>query len=196
MKPVKNATNKKNERQNAAAFLQKEILGHKTCGCENCDTCGLLPILLDMIGALVVILDKDGRIIYFNRVCEETTGYKFKEVAGKFVWEFLLVPEEIESVKAVFDQLEKKHLPIKHENYWVAKNKAKRLISWSNADLVCKGKAVEYVIGTGIDITGHRNAEEKIKEHAAELERLNHVMIGRELKMIELKKEIEELKSK
>ena len=78
----------------------------------------------------------------------------------------------------------------------MTKNKKKRLIRWSNADLICKGKAFEYVIGTGIDITDHRNAEEKIEEHAAEVERLNQVMIGRELKMIELKKEIENLKSR
>jgi PAS domain-containing protein len=43
------------------------------------------------------------------------------------------------------------------------------------------------------DITERKQAEEAIKEKANELERFNKLMIGRELKMVELKKEINEL---
>ncbi len=57
-----------------------------------------------------------------------------------------------------------------------------------------KGK---YVLQATVrDITKRKIAEKKLEEKIKDLERLNEVMIGRELKMIELKKEIQKLKSK
>ena len=44
--------------------------------------------------------------------------------------------------------------------------------------------------GIAIDITERKHASEALREKALELERFNSLMIGRELKMIELKKEI------
>ena len=38
--------------------------------------------------------------------------------------------------------------------------------------------------------------EQKVAESTKELERMNNLMVGRELKMIELKKEIEELRKR
>jgi PAS domain S-box-containing protein len=47
--------------------------------------------------------------------------------------------------------------------------------------------------GVTRDITARKHAEEALKEKADELERFNSLMVGRELKMIELKKEINAL---
>ncbi|MCX6266941.1 MAG: hypothetical protein NTW16_06220, partial [Bacteroidetes bacterium] len=49
------------------------------------------------------------------------------------------------------------------------------------------------VHGVTRDITDRKITEEALKQKAKELERFNSLMIGRELKMIELKKEINEL---
>jgi len=52
------------------------------------------------------------------------------------------------------------------------------------------------VIGTasiGEDITERKMAEEVLKQRAAELERFHRLSVGRELQMIELKKQINEL---
>jgi len=54
-----------------------------------------------------------------------------------------------------------------------------------------KGKAVRWV-GAVTDITRRKEAEQKLQEKMKELERVNRVMVGRELKMIELKKTIQE----
>jgi two-component system cell cycle sensor histidine kinase/response regulator CckA len=47
--------------------------------------------------------------------------------------------------------------------------------------------------GFTIDITDRKKSEEKINEKVKELERFNVLMVNRELKMIELKKEINQL---
>src|ERR1700722_20766239 len=42
--------------------------------------------ILDTVGALVVVLDSEGRILRFNPACELTTGYAMEEVQGKCIW--------------------------------------------------------------------------------------------------------------
>lgn len=56
------------------------------------------------------------------------------------------------------------------------------------------GKIVQ-MIEYSIDVTEKKKMEEEIKMHTQELKRMNDLMMGRELKMIEMKKEIERLKS-
>ena len=46
------------------------------------------------------------------------------------------------------------------------------------------------------DVTKRRETEEKLREKMDELERFNKLMIGRELRMVELKKRIKELEEK
>ena len=52
------------------------------------------------------------------------------------------------------------------------------------------------VFAAARDVTATKQAEEQMKNRSMELEKLNKAMVGRELKMIELKKEIEELQAK
>src|SRR5271167_1885315 len=54
----------------------------------------LLSAILDTVGALVVVLDHQGRIIQFNRACEALTGYAFRDARGKPIWDLFLAAEE------------------------------------------------------------------------------------------------------
>lgn len=125
--------------------------------------------ILDTVGALIVVLDSDGHIIGFNQACEQTTGYRFDEIRGTAVWDRLLVPEEAEAVRQVFDTLTAGNFPNTYENYWVARSGERRLIAWSNTVLVDEHGAVEHVIATGIDVTDQRRAEEKERQRMLEL---------------------------
>jgi len=119
--------------------------------------------VLDTAGALVIVLDRDGRIIRFNRACEETSGYKFKEVRDKPFWDLLILPEERELVSGRFTNLITTAEGNRGENYWIRKDGDKRLISWANTTLKDDAGEVEYVVATGIDITEARAAEENLK---------------------------------
>ncbi|MFC2169998.1 PAS domain S-box protein, partial [Acidobacteriota bacterium] len=120
--------------------------------------------ILDTAGALVVVLDTQGRIIRFNRGCEQITGYSFDEVQNKFFWNIFLIPEEVARIKKVFDKLKSGHFPSKAENYWITKQRKLRLITWSNTALLDEKGSVEYIISTGIDITEQREFQEALQK--------------------------------
>jgi len=122
------------------------------------------PAIIDFVDALIVMMDLGGRIIYFNQTCEKVTGYSLDEVREGYVWDFFLIPEEIESAKAVFQQLRTGDSPNKHVNYWVSKDGNRRLIEWSNTIFLDGKGSAEYIIGTGIDITERVLAERALKE--------------------------------
>ncbi|MCL5098803.1 MAG: PAS domain S-box protein [Candidatus Omnitrophica bacterium] len=126
--------------------------------------------VLETIGALVVVLDRDGRIVRFNRACELTTGYSSAEAQGQYLWDNLLPAEQVKPVKAVFAQLRAGQFPNQHENEWVTKSSARRLIAWTNTALPGANGDIEYVIGTGIDVTECRRAEKEIRKLNEELE--------------------------
>jgi PAS domain S-box-containing protein len=119
--------------------------------------------VLNTAGALVVVMDRDGRVIRFNRMCEQVTGYSFQEVKDRTFWDLFLTPEEKEPVKALFRRMQAGNFPNTHENYWVGKTGERRLIAWSNTCIVDGSGHAHYIIGTGIDITEQRRAEEALR---------------------------------
>lgn len=117
--------------------------------------------VLETIGSLVVVLDAEGRIVLFNRACEECTSYASEEVVGRRTWEFLLGADEAEGAREVFEALRLGAPASRYENHWVTRQGDRRLIAWSNSVVRDESGAVEYVLSTGIDVTEHRRAEEE-----------------------------------
>jgi PAS domain S-box-containing protein len=121
--------------------------------------------IIETVGSIIVVLDTKGRIIRFNKACQEITGYTFEEVKERPFWDFLLLPEEINPVKSTFRKLKAGQFPNRFENYWVGKDGMRHLISWSNTALLNDKGRVEYIVGTGIDITDRRKAESRVQEN-------------------------------
>jgi PAS domain S-box-containing protein len=128
--------------------------------------------ILDVVGALVVVLDREGGIVRFNRACERLTGYAFAEVKGRYLWDLFLIPEEVGPVRQVFERLRAGDFPLNFENYWRTKDGRQRLIAWSNTALIADDGTVEHIIGTGIDVTERRQAEQEIR-HLSSFPQLN-----------------------
>jgi PAS domain S-box-containing protein len=115
--------------------------------------------VLDTAGALIVVLDKEGRITRFNRACELITGYPAAEVLGRVLWEFLIPPEELPGVHQTWEALQAGDFPNQHENHWLARDGSRRLIAWSNTAIVTPAGEIDSIIGIGLDITRHKLAE-------------------------------------
>ncbi len=128
------------------------------------DELSFLSTVLDTVDALVIALDRDRRIVRFNRACERASGYSAEEMLGEEPW--MLVPkEERRAFELIVDFLLAGNVPYSVETHWQAKDGSRRLIAWTNNAIVSDSGAVQYVIGTGIDKTGQRDAEEQARRN-------------------------------
>src|SRR5580693_4517770 len=78
--------------------------------------------ILETVGALVTVLDPEGRIVRFNRACELTTGYSIDEVRGRHIWDFFPLAEEIERFRSILAQLSGDVLPQDCQSHWVTRH--------------------------------------------------------------------------
>jgi PAS domain S-box-containing protein len=130
-----------------------------------------IEAVLETVAALVVVLDREGRILRFNRACEQATGYSSEEVIGRMVWDFLVGPEEVESVKSVFGHLVAGEPRQEHEHDWVGKDGRRRRIAWANTVMTDVEGRADCVVATGIDVTELKQIQEQLRrtERIAEL---------------------------
>ncbi len=122
----------------------------------------VVSAILDTVGALVVVLDPEGRITRFNRACELTTGYSLEEVRNKQIWDIFLVPEEVARFKSLFQQMSADLLPEDFQSYWLTRHGTRRLIAWSSTMLPGRDGTPNYIIATGIDITEREQLEQAL----------------------------------
>lgn len=118
--------------------------------------------VLDIAGAQVMVLDRAGRIVRFNRACELLTGYSFMDVKDKLAWDILT--DDTALTKARFEKYLAGDYPNTEESYWITRSGERRLISWSTTVLLGDDKHVEHLIATGVDITERRQADQDLQE--------------------------------
>lgn len=112
-----------------------------------------LSTILDTASILVVKLGLQGKIVEFNRACELTTGYLFDQVKDKYVWDVLMIAQEVKIFQSALDAVITERQPIALETQWVTKSGEHRLIAWTNTVLCDRAGTVTHVISTGIDVS-------------------------------------------
>lgn len=122
--------------------------------------------VLDTMTALVLVVDTAGRIVRFNRACEEISGYTFAELAGRSFPQELFLAEE--RAKA-FDLLEQARMQTRREPtemYWLSREGRRRRIAWTTTTLTDGSGEANFIIMTGVDVTDQREATAAL--HASE----------------------------
>ncbi len=149
----------------------------------------------------IAITDPDGNILYGNKSVERITGYPVSEVVGQKAGKAWggLMPKEYYAKMWKTIKIDKK--PFNS----VLKNKRKNGEIYDAevtiSPVLSKNGSVVYFVAIERDITTIMNQNRsntdllsKIKAKNDQLEKMNRFMTDRELKMRELKKQIEELK--
>ncbi len=137
--------------------------------------------VLDNAGALLLVLDREGRIRRFNRACEKISGYCFTEVEGRHPWDILMLPEERDRVRehvllALTDHSEA--LASIYTNHWQDKDGGKHLLEWHKAPLLDEQGRLEYMVSIGIDVTEKHAVEAALlrsEETYARAEAITHI---------------------
>src|SRR5216683_6531189 len=120
--------------------------------------------VLETIGNLVVVTDRQGHVVLFNPACERLTGYQREEVEGRCVWEVFFLPDDRDRIAAAYQRILGGKLFSAGEHYWLTREGEQPLVSWKYTALLDAEGAVEYVIGCGEDVTQRRQDERDLAE--------------------------------
>lgn len=170
-----------------------------------------MKTLVEVARESFMILDASLVVISANPIFYQTFQVEPEETEGKFIYELGNGQWNIPELKKLLEEI----LPQKKvvKNYEVGHNfqvigEKTMLLNARQID------SVQLIILAIEDITDKKNLEEKLAgytkdlevkvaqrtaelaDRVRELEKVNKLMIGRELRMVELKKELEETKAK
>lgn len=141
-------------------------------------------------------LDRKGRLLEGNKYAEKILGLKIEDFKGKGFSKFGLLGKK-DLLKAFNEFRKNLRGEITDKTVYTIKPKDRKemLVELIGIPLKDKGRVVK-VLDVGENITERRKADEKLREKIDELERYKKVTVDRELRIIEIKKELGELKAK
>ena len=205
--------------------ISQDITDRKQTEAYLADTLKRLQNILDSASEVAIIsTDPEGMITVFNTGAERTFGYSAVEVVGKKSVVDLFDPMEIRSrveelsakYKTPFENIHAlTAVPLreghdKHRWTCLTRQSERRILEVvTTPQIDARGELTGFLL-ICVDITEKKNAEDRLARSLIELkkaktsleisnkelERFNRAMIGREQRIIELKREINELRAK
>ena len=150
-------------------------------------------IMDTMVNSLVVV-GPDGRIVKANKAAFDLLGYSEDELIG-MPFEEITGPRDKEGGKIKLEKLIKEAADsvVNFETTYIAKDGREIPVNLSASVMRDEEGKLEGVVCDGADITERKKAEEEREKYMAELEQFNRLAVNRELRMIELKKEVNQL---
>ncbi|MBU1167442.1 PAS domain S-box protein, partial [Patescibacteria group bacterium] len=149
---------------------------------------------------LIMLTGPDGIITYLSPPCESVLGYQPQELVGKQPW--IIHPDDLKDVQKAFKDALSGVSGLTIEYRIITKKKRSKWISHSWATLTENSK-VKSVVSVLRDIDDQKKSKAKLLQTLDDLKRknkkfskMNKLMIGREMKMIQLKKRIKKLGGK
>ncbi len=153
------------ERKEAEYRLQQ-----KTAELEKSNN--FVNAILQTSGALILVLDRNARIVRVNDACKILTGYPEDELLNSNITELLIPEDEREGIQDVIRQLVAGAQMVEYENHWITKTGEKHYIRWRNTVLLDDEGIPEYAVATGIDISDRIKIEQALRISEAQFREL------------------------
>ncbi|MGE0665608.1 MAG: PAS domain S-box protein [Sphingomonadales bacterium] len=125
---------------------------------------------LDIAGAVIIALDREGRIDLINRQGRELLGYAEEEELLGRDWYELAVPAELRSeLRRGSGSLMSsgREAYNRREGYVVTRSGERRLIDWITSPLLDEDGSAIGVLSSGRDLTDLRQAEQSLRDSEA-----------------------------
>lgn len=135
------------------------------------DERNLVSTILETVGALVAVLDTEGRIVRFNRACERASGRSYDSVRTLRFQDLFETPEESLRFRVTLQQWCNSTDLSVQEGTWLTERGERRIIAWSGTALRAEDGRVEYVIASGNDVTERKRLERALLEISAREQR-------------------------
>ncbi len=126
---------------------------------------------LDLVGVMIIALDRDGNVTMTNRRGIEILGCEEKSILGKN-WFDTFLPERMRAeVRSVFGKLMAGVLePVEYyENPILTVQGEERVISWHNSIILDDSGRITGIIGSGEDVTDRKKAENALRNSESRL---------------------------
>jgi len=167
--------------------LSREVTERKRTEQELIQSRAAARALLDATQESLMLLDDKGIILAANETAASRMQMTPEQLQG--LNRFDLLPSEIRKVrKARFDKVLSSGNPIEFED-----TRDGRIFQSSYFPFQANTGEVTGVAIFAVDITERKRGEEKLHENLGELERFSKLAVGREDRMIELKKEVNDM---
>jgi len=120
--------------------------------------------LLDTAQVIILVLDKEGKIIRFNHFMEEVSGYQLEEVKGKSWFDTFLPERDREKIQELFlkamDDIQTKG----NINPIVTKDGQEVEVEWYNKTLKDKDGKTIGLLAIGFDLTKRKELQQALQE--------------------------------
>lgn len=123
-------------------------------------------------GALIMVIDRQGRVVRLNRAAEHLTGFPSQEIEGKPFWEQLIPAEERQNALKAFERLLHGAAPSVSSSHWFTRDWRRVPTTWSTTAIKDDTGQVEYIIATGVDISGLTEVRKQLAAAREDYQRL------------------------
>ncbi len=178
--------------------LYYDISERKRLECKLRENIEIFKSLAEHAKDAIVMMDDEGRVIFWNKQAEKIFGYKAEEIIGKDI-HLLCAPKRYhDDYRRGFDLFRRSGkgqvIGKTIEVTALRKNGEEFPVELSVGAFSMKGRW--HAVAIVRDVSERKRMEKELKEKIEELERFYNLAIDRELRMIELKKEVDELRRK
>jgi PAS domain S-box-containing protein len=148
--------------------------------------------MLNAVGQAVIATDPQHVILFWNTTAATMFGWSTEEVLGQKIQDILQPDSDPKMLAEIMATLTRGQT---WSGEFVVQCRDTRRIplATTNAPLLDEQGQLLAIIGIGTDISRRKEDEAIIQQQIRELTQLNNVAVGRELRMIELKQEINAL---